>query len=714
MKLKLFNKIIFIIAVLLSISSCTINQESIEKQIKSAYLSYLTEAYNNTNDYDKNDNIGLDKVTIEISKYYGNFNGAHIALINCNLGYYYMSYERIQPRINQLIGDIPFEFESYNNMIYVYKDKSLCSLKNAYDNGVINHKTLQKISEQHKIQNNYGFLSKDKEDELIEKFKKFYNINNLDIVDYYGIYNDTYILVISSLEINNSENGTKADNYEFTLNNNESIYFYNNDSFYTLNSYISNFGIDQTIIHAYNQQNYKGRYGFESIDDNLERKYINALEYKVPNKGMYSTAIKYYGKVGNYDLFSATNQWWPNEKEKILQLGDYVFSYSEVINHYIFHENIPYTLSEAYESKIIEDKDIKSFYYAIYNQNLNDSIDDSLEDDIIKSYFNKYLYGDGNNSQITFKKSIDLNYFGVIHHLGNYNNSHVVILGNNLQPNNSDKTQQIYDTINGKTFVYEVGGNKILVYKNHELYSLFDAYNNNYINDVELEEIYNKHNNLYPDQYLYAERINKVKEYCSKSFDGTFHINAYFKTINDYEIYLISTQKKQNVSYSKISTIENDYYYPVLGSNKFYGFKNNELIPLEEIKTDKPYELYEYIQLYYEYAKYDFDTFTLFYKGFEASNEYGLSQEEYIKFLLDLNTKELDKILYLENDYIFFTIKEICESKSINIYNYSFDLNQEIYVYYRGKIVTLNSFYVFGMLSKDTANKIYEEYKKND
>ena len=98
---------------------------------------------------------------------------------------------------------------------------------------------------------------------------------------------------------------------------------------------------------------------------------------------------------------------------------------------------------------------------------------------------------------------------------------------------------------------------------------------------------------------------------------------------------------------------------------------------------------------------------------FKEHNYFGY-KEEYIKFLLDLNTKELDKILYLENDYIFFTIKEICEPKSIKIYNYSFDLNQEIYVYYRGKIVTLNSFYVFGMLSKDTANKIYEEYKKND
>ncbi|MBQ9730568.1 MAG: hypothetical protein IJV94_00380 [Bacilli bacterium] len=714
MKIKLINKFIFGIAVLLSISSCTINQNSVENKIKSAYLSYLTEAYNNTDDYDKNDNIGLNNINIEISKYYGNFNGAHIALINCNLGYYYMSHKRIQPRINQLIGGIPFEFESYNNMIYVYKNKSLYTLKNAYDNGVINHKTLQKISEQHKIQNNYGFLSKDKENELTEIFKNYYNVDSLDIVDYYGIYNDTYILVISSLEIDNSLNGTKAENYEFAFNNNESIYFYKNDSFYTLNSYISSFGIDQTITHAYYQHNYKGRYGFENIDDNLERKYINALEFKIPNDGIYPTAVKYYGKAGNYDLFYATNQWWPNEKEKILQLGDYIFSYSETKNYYIFHENIPYTLSEAYESEIINDEDIKSFYYTVYNQNLNNSIDDNLEDDIIKSYFDKYIYGDGNSSQITFTKSIALDYFGVVHHLGNYNNSHVVILGNNLQPNNSDKMQQIYDTINGKTFVYEIGGNKILVYKNHDLYSLSEAFNNNLINDKDLEDIYNKHSSLYPDQYLYAERINKVKEYCSRSFDGSYHINGYFKIINDYEIYLISTQENQNVSYGKISTIEKDYYYPILGSNKFYGFKNDELVPLEKIKTDKPQEIYEYIQLYYEYAKYDFDTYTLFYKGFDATNEYGLSQEEYIKFLLDLNTKELDKILYLENDYVFFSVKENCEPKSIKIYNYTFDLNQEIYVYYRGKTVTLNSFYVYGILSKDKADIIYEAYKKND
>ena len=127
--------ILILILTLSALVSCAYEIEPIDeelrKRVEADYTSYLCEK----NNWDK------DKTSAYIRNYYGIHNGCVVAVFDGN-------YMTPYPMISEEVAGFTFTYGS-TRMIEVWKDGEICTLKEAYTNGLLKKNDIKRIAEIH-------------------------------------------------------------------------------------------------------------------------------------------------------------------------------------------------------------------------------------------------------------------------------------------------------------------------------------------------------------------------------------------------------------------------------------------------------------------------------------------------------------------------------------------------------------------------------------
>lgn len=221
-------------------------------------------------------------------------------------------------------------------------------LKEAYHLGKLNREDLLEIAHYHnnglehsdsleentkiKIKNTRLLELKNSNVSIDEKVPV---IDDVNIVKYYGMYNDCYVIMITDnftdfLEVLCNDN---IANVEFNYSNSNKILVWSE----------KNMNNDEKIKYEYAQAYLLKKYPFATIND-------VCIEKKL---GIYDNAHVLF-ITNNYEEYTTVVT-----KETIL---NYVFEYSNNNSALVFFENSFYTLKEAYKMKILSDDSLNEIF----------------------------------------------------------------------------------------------------------------------------------------------------------------------------------------------------------------------------------------------------------------------------------------------------------------------------------------------------------------
>lgn len=660
---KIIRIFLLIFLSLIYVNSC--NKVNGEKKIVQAVCAF----YDIPEDY------------VKVKNYFGEYDDSTIALIDCP------SHNTQLSKVNQLIGDLFFEFESSSKKIYVYKNKSLYTLKLAYDNRIISYSTLKDIHRKHNTTTNESInLNNITKEKFINSFKEKYDKDDCKIIEYYGKYESVYMMLTNN---STQENIITIDGIVFEFEEGQGIYFYKDDVIYTLKEFSEKYG-NEWIYLVEKMYNYTSK--IENIDVDEERDIIKSLAYKMNTNFTNVLVYQYVDYFDGCYVVDAANKWltnWMGYNTLSQKIGDYYFYYipQTMRENYVIKDAVSYTIKEAYDNQIINDEDLKRIFCKYYKPEINNTL---LDENILATFLKQYIGINQYNDLFNFK---------IQHNFGNYNGYDVVL----IETTKEENIRQSYNVVAGYRFIYSKIDEKIMLYKDNVLYSLPMAYENNFLNEQDVYKIHNEYKELKQQRYQNPKDFDKISNLYKQKFGKeNCNISSYYGEYNGYEVYCISDRKSDE------TRIKNDVM--LFGAVDFYCYKDDILITVDEaynsgiIDKNMYFEIYE---LYYN-TFWGFDIYSSVYDDYKIDNPYKIDDDKYLRFLSVCanNRVVLDKVIYVENDFIFYTQKENEQKQTFYLYDQKIKTKQEVYVYYLGKIYTLKQLYLDGILSKNVIESI--------
>lgn len=255
-------------------------------------------------------------------------------------------------RINCQVG-------RYELGLYIVKDGKAYTLKQAYDDGIINASDVEKIAQDVKKAKVVDYVAKDIEFDLFEKIRDKYGVfHNYKVI---GKYSEGQLVAAYNNEENENYYKDSFGGYMFSnIHSTDKLGLY--------------YVLDSTVCSL------KEAYETKRVDDNdlaqivkelnaaeigIEAKYTvdseihELVKKKDGEQGFYTTV----GKIDGFYLVFVTNK-WIGPMPYTEKLGDYEFKIqSYVANYplglYVVKDDSAYTLKEAYDKKVISGDNLK-------------------------------------------------------------------------------------------------------------------------------------------------------------------------------------------------------------------------------------------------------------------------------------------------------------------------------------------------------------------